>query len=33
MLPNRERANALVRWTAGNKLGAEFTDPISLSDV
>jgi hypothetical protein len=33
MLPNRERANALVRWTAGNKLGAEFTDPVALANV
>src|SRR4051794_41181717 len=24
MLPGRERANALVKWTAGDKLGAEF---------
>jgi hypothetical protein len=26
----RERANAVVRWTAGDKLGAEFAEPISL---
>lgn len=30
MLPGRERANAVVKWTAGDKLGAEFADPISL---
>jgi hypothetical protein len=29
MLPGRERANAVVRWTAGTKLGAEFAEPIS----
>jgi len=32
MLPGRERANAVVRWTAGDKLGAEFAEPIELSD-
>ena len=32
MLPNRERANALVRWTAGNKIGAEFAEPIEIDD-
>jgi len=30
MLPGRERANALVKWTAGEKIGAEFAEPISL---
>jgi len=30
MLPGRERANAVVKWTAGDKLGAEFAEPISL---
>ena len=30
ILPGRERANALVRWIAGNKIGAEFAEPISL---
>ena len=33
MLPNRERANALVKWTAGNKIGAEFADPIDITDA
>src|SRR3982751_6447303 len=32
-LPGRERANAVVKWTAGDKLGAEFADPISLDDI
>lgn len=32
ILPGRERANALVRWTAGNKLGAEFDQPIDVKD-
>jgi hypothetical protein len=26
----RERANAVIKWTAGDKLGAEFAEPISL---
>lgn len=30
MLPNRERANALVKWTAGNKIGGEFAVPIDV---
>ena len=30
MLPGRERANAVVKWTAGDKIGAEFAEPISL---
>ena len=33
ILPGRERANALVRWTAGRKLGAEFAEPISLEGL
>ena len=30
MLPNRERANALVKWIAGNKIGGEFAEPIDF---
>lgn len=33
MLPGRERANAVVKWTAGDKLGAEFAGPISLEGL
>ena len=33
MLPGRERANAVVKWTAGNKLGAEFAEPISVEGI
>ena len=33
MLPGRERANAVVKWTAGDKLGAEFAEPISLDGI
>jgi PilZ domain-containing protein len=32
MLPGRERANAVVKWIAGDKLGAEFASPVSLQD-
>ena len=33
MLPGRGRANAVVKWTAGDKLGAEFAEPINLDDL
>jgi hypothetical protein len=33
MLPGRQRANAVVRWTAGDKLGAEFAEPVSLEGL
>jgi len=33
MLPGRERANAVVKWTAGDKIGAEFSEPISLDEL
>ncbi len=33
MLPGRERANAEVKWTAGDRLGAEFAEPLSLDDL
>ena len=26
----RERANAVVKWTAGDRIGAEFAEPVSL---
>ena len=31
MLPGRERANAVVKWTAGDKIGAEFAEPSRSS--
>jgi hypothetical protein len=31
MLPGRERSNAVVRWIAGDKIGAEFAEPVTLS--
>jgi hypothetical protein len=33
MLPGRGRANAVVKWTAGDKLGAEFAEPISMDGL
>ncbi len=33
MLPGHERANAVVKWTAGDKLGAEFAEPMSLEGL
>jgi hypothetical protein len=33
MLPGRERANAVVRWTAGDKIGAEFAYPIEVDGL
>jgi len=33
ILPGRERASAVVRWTAGTRLGAEFAEPISLEGL
>ena len=32
-LPGRGRANAVVKWTAGDKLGAEFAEPISMDGL
>ncbi len=33
LLPGRERASAVVKWTAGDKIGAEFAEPISLGSL
>lgn len=33
MLPGRERANAVVKWIAGDKLGAEFAERISVEGL
>ncbi len=33
ILPGRERASAVIRWTAGHRLGAEFADPISVDGL
>ena len=33
ILPGRDRASAVVRWTAGLRLGAEFAEPIDLEGI
>ena len=33
ILPGRERANAVVKWTAGDKLGAEFAAPLPVEHL
>ena len=33
LLPGRDRASAVVKWIAGDRLGAEFAEPISLEDL
>jgi PilZ domain len=33
MLPGRERANAVVKWIVGDKIGAEFAEPIPLTGL
>jgi len=33
ILPGRDRASAVVKWIAGDKLGAEFAEPISLTKI
>ena len=32
MLPGRERANAVVKWVVGDKIGGEFAEPLALED-
>ena len=33
LLPGRDSANAVVKWAAGDKIGAEFAEPISLEGL
>ena len=33
MLPGRTRANAVIKWIAGDRLGAEFAQPVSLEGL
>ena len=33
ILPGRERANAVIKWTAGDKLGAEFAEPVEVAEL
>lgn len=33
MMPGRPRANAIVRWVAGDKIGAEFAAPMKVDQL
>jgi hypothetical protein len=33
MLPGRQRANAVVKWIAGGKIGAEFSDRFPVDEL
>ncbi|MCW3796261.1 PilZ domain-containing protein [Sphingomonas sp. BN140010] len=33
ILPGRERANAVVRWCEGDRIGAEFAEPIDTTGL
>lgn len=33
ILPGRERANAVVRWIEGHRIGAEFAEPIDTAGL
>ena len=33
MLPGRNRANAVIRWIAGDKIGAEFAEPQVVTSL
>ncbi|HVF84183.1 MAG TPA: PilZ domain-containing protein [Sphingomicrobium sp.] len=33
ILPGRERANAVVRWIEGQRIGAEFAEPIDTAGL
>jgi len=33
MLPGRDRANAIVKWTVADKIGAEVSEAVSLAGL
>lgn len=33
LLPGRERASAVVRWVDGDRLGAEFAEPVPVENL
>ena len=33
LLPGRERSSALVRWVEGDRIGAEFAEPIPADSL
>src|SRR6476660_8935544 len=32
LLPGRDRVNAVIKWTSGGRIGAEFAEAISVDD-
>jgi hypothetical protein len=32
-LPGRERANAVIRWIEGDRIGAEFAEPTDTAGL
>ncbi|MCJ7421003.1 PilZ domain-containing protein [Sphingomicrobium astaxanthinifaciens] len=33
IIPGRDRASAMIKWVAGDRLGAEFFEPVDLADL
>jgi len=33
MLPGKGRVNALVKWVAGDRIGAEFSEPVPVENI
>lgn len=33
IIPGRDRASAVVKWTAGTRIGAEFAEPVELDQL
>ena len=33
IIPGHERANAVVKWVAAGKIGAEFAEPFAVEDL
>lgn len=33
LVPGRERASAVVRWVDGDRIGAEFAEPVSVDSI
>lgn len=33
ILPGRERANAVIKWAVGDKIGGEFAEPLTLEGL
>ena len=33
MIPGHERANAVIKWVVGDKIGGEFAEPLKLEGI